>query len=107
LAAYRQNRFFDQINSVISVIGFSLPTFFTGLLVILVFGVWLGWFPTIYNTTLVVNSLDTFVQQSANRWCCRSLCSPSFRWRRSIALPVRRRSKTSSWITCALRALKG
>jgi peptide/nickel transport system permease protein len=63
MAAYRQNRLFDQINSVIAVIGFSLPTFFTGLLVILVFGVWLGWFPTIYDTTLVVNSWDTFVQQ--------------------------------------------
>jgi peptide/nickel transport system permease protein len=62
-AAYRQNRFFDQINSVVAVIGFSLPTFFTGLLVILVFGVWLGWFPTIYDTTLVVNSWGTFVQQ--------------------------------------------
>ena len=62
-AAYHQNRLFDQINSVVAVIGFSLPTFFTGLLVILVFGVWLGWLPTIYNTTLVVNSWDTFVQQ--------------------------------------------
>ncbi len=64
LAAYRHNRVFDQINSVVSVIGFSLPTFFTGLLVILIFGVWLGWFPTIYNTTLVVNSWGTFVQQA-------------------------------------------
>lgn len=55
-AAYKQNSFFDQANSVISVIGYSLPTFFTGLLAILVFSVWLGWFPTIYNTTLKVNS---------------------------------------------------
>ncbi|MBE2238429.1 MAG: ABC transporter permease [Caldilineaceae bacterium] len=63
LGAYHHNGLFDQINSVISVIGFSLPTFFTGLLVILVFGVWLGWFPTIYNTTLVINSWETFAQQ--------------------------------------------
>jgi peptide/nickel transport system permease protein len=63
VAAYRHNRLFDQINSVVSVIGFSLPTFFTGLLAILVFGVWLKWFPTIYDTTLVVNSWETFVQQ--------------------------------------------
>jgi peptide/nickel transport system permease protein len=62
--AYRQNSLFDQTSSVISVIGFSLPTFFTGLLVILVFSVWLGWFPTIYDTTLKVNSWDTFVQQA-------------------------------------------
>lgn len=63
LGAYKQNSFFDQVNSVIAVVGFSLPTFFTGLLAILVFSVWLGWFPTIYNTTLEVNSWSTFVQQ--------------------------------------------
>jgi peptide/nickel transport system permease protein len=62
--AYKQNSLFDQTSSVVSVIGFSLPTFFTGLLVILVFSVWLGWFPTIYDTTLKVNSWDTFVQQA-------------------------------------------
>lgn len=63
LGAYKQNSFFDQVNSVIAVIGFSLPTFFTGLLAILVFSVWLGWFPTIYDTTLEVNSWSTFMQQ--------------------------------------------
>ncbi len=61
--AYRQNSLFDQINSVIAVIGFSLPTFFTGLLAILVFSVWLGWFPTIYDTTLKVNSWDSMIKQ--------------------------------------------
>lgn len=63
LAAYRQNSVFDQISSVISVIGFSLPTFFTGILVIQIFAVWLGWFPTLYNTTLRVNNWPTFVEQ--------------------------------------------
>lgn len=62
-AAYRQNSVFDQASSVFSVIGFSLPTFFTGILVIQIFAVYLGWFPTLYNTTLVVNSWSTFVQQ--------------------------------------------
>lgn len=63
LAAYRQNSAFDQVSSVISVIGFSLPTFFTGILVIQIFAVWLGWFPTLYNTTLRVNNWSTFVEQ--------------------------------------------
>ena len=63
LAAYRQNSIFDQVSSVISVIGFSLPTFFTGILVIQIFAVWLGWFPTLYSTTLRVNNWDTLVQQ--------------------------------------------
>ncbi len=61
--AYKQNSLFDQVNSVIAVIGFSLPTFFTGLLAILVFSVWLGWFPTIYDTTLQVDSWGNFMKQ--------------------------------------------
>lgn len=63
LSAYRQNSLFDQVSSVIAVIGFSLPTFFTGILVIQIFAVWLGWFPTLYSTTLRVNNWDTFLQQ--------------------------------------------
>ncbi len=62
-AAYKQNSSFDSISSVIAVIGFSLPTFFTGVLVIQIFAVWLGWFPSLYNTTLQVTNWDTFVQQ--------------------------------------------
>ncbi len=64
LAAYKQNSSFDQISSVISVIGFSLPTFFTGVLVIQIFAVWLGWFPSLYNTTLQVTNWETFVTQA-------------------------------------------
>jgi peptide/nickel transport system permease protein len=62
-AAYRQNSMFDQASSVLAVIGFSLPTFFTGVLVIQVFAVWLGWFPSLYNTTLRVTDWDSFLQQ--------------------------------------------
>lgn len=63
LSAYRQNSLFDQVASVIAVIGFSLPTFFTGVLVIQFFAVRLGWFPTLYNTTLAVTDWSTFVEQ--------------------------------------------
>jgi peptide/nickel transport system permease protein len=62
-SAYKQNSTFDSISSVIAVIGFSLPTFFTGVLVIQIFAVWLGWFPSLYNTTLKVTNWDTFGQQ--------------------------------------------
>jgi peptide/nickel transport system permease protein len=44
-------------------IGFSMPTFFTGLLLIIVFSVTLQWFPMIYDTTLQVSNWDTFVKQ--------------------------------------------
>lgn len=63
LSAYKQNSLFDQVASVIAVIGFSLPTFFTGVLVIQFFAVRLGWFPTLYNTTLRVTDWSTFVEQ--------------------------------------------
>lgn len=63
LSAYRQNSLFDQVASVIAVIGFSLPTFFTGVLVIQFFAVRLGWFPTLYNTTLRATDWSTFVEQ--------------------------------------------
>lgn len=62
-AAYRQNSMFDQASSVFAVIGFSLPTFFTGVLVIQIFAVWLGWFPSLYNTTLRVTDWNSFLQQ--------------------------------------------
>jgi peptide/nickel transport system permease protein len=62
-AAYRQNSVFDQVSSVISVIGFSLPTFFTGVLLIQLFAVRLGWFPTLYNTTLRVTDVNTLLEQ--------------------------------------------
>ncbi|MFN8465831.1 MAG: ABC transporter permease [Caldilineaceae bacterium] len=62
-AAVRQNSLFDHMASLIAVIGFSLPTFFTGVLLIQIFAVWLGWFPTLYNTTLRVNSMGTLQEQ--------------------------------------------
>lgn len=63
LAAVKQNSFFDQVSTVLAVIGFSLPTFFTGLLAIIIFSVHLKWFPSIYNTNLEVKDWPTFVQQ--------------------------------------------
>ncbi|MFD0916834.1 ABC transporter permease [Pseudahrensia aquimaris] len=60
ISAYRQYSWFDQIGTFISMIGFSVPTFFTGVLMIVIFSVWLGWFPSVYDTTLVVNSWETF-----------------------------------------------
>ncbi|MEM8697702.1 MAG: ABC transporter permease [Pseudomonadota bacterium] len=60
ISAYRQYSLFDQIGTFFSMLGFSVPTFFTGLLFILVFSVWLGWLPSIYDTTHVVNDWQSF-----------------------------------------------
>ncbi len=62
-SAYRQYSWFDQAGTLVTMIGFSVPPFFSGVLVIVIFSVGLGWFPSIYDTTLVVNSWDSFVAQ--------------------------------------------
>lgn len=59
-SAYNQYSWFDQIGTFISMVGFSVPTFFTGVLLIVIFSVNLGWFPSIYDTTHVVNDWDSF-----------------------------------------------
>ncbi|MEM1313513.1 MAG: ABC transporter permease [Pseudomonadota bacterium] len=63
LSAYWQYSWFDQFGTLFSMVGFSIPTFFTGLLFIVIFSVWLGWLPSIYDTTLVVNSWGSFWEQ--------------------------------------------
>ncbi|WP_207539358.1 ABC transporter permease [Sabulicella rubraurantiaca] len=51
-AATRPYSIFDQIANTLAFIGFSLPTFFTGLLFILFFSVYLEWLPFVYRTDL-------------------------------------------------------
>ena len=62
-SAYRQYSWFDQLGTFIAMIGFSVPTFFTGVLLIVIFSIWLKWFPSIYNTSLKVTDWATFLQQ--------------------------------------------
>lgn len=63
LAATRPGSLFDQVTTTLAFVGFSLPTFFTGLLLIIVFSVRLGWFPFIYSSTLEVNDWPSLVAQ--------------------------------------------
>jgi len=51
ISAYKQYSLFDNVGTVVSMIGFSLPVYFTGLLAIVIFSVKLGWFPSLYDTT--------------------------------------------------------
>ncbi len=63
ISAYKQYSWFDQVGTFVSMVGFSVPTFFTGVVFILVFSVWLGWFPSMYDTTLRVTDWDSFMRQ--------------------------------------------
>jgi peptide/nickel transport system permease protein len=60
VSAYRQYSLVDQIGTFFSMIGYSVPTFFTGLVAIIVFSVWLGWFPSFYNNLHRVTDLESF-----------------------------------------------
>ena len=52
LSAMKPYSFFDQVATTLAFVGYSLPTFFTGLLFILVFSIYLGWLPFIYSSTI-------------------------------------------------------
>lgn len=51
-SAIRPYSIFDQIATTAAFIGFSLPTFFTGLLFILFFSIHLDWLPFIYRADI-------------------------------------------------------
>ncbi len=51
-AATRPYSIFDQIANTLAFIGFSLPTFFTGLLFILLFSIYLHWLPFVFRADL-------------------------------------------------------
>lgn len=52
LAGTRQYSVFDQVTTTLAFAGYSLPTFFTGLLLILIFSIRLGWLPFVYVAEL-------------------------------------------------------
>jgi peptide/nickel transport system permease protein len=63
LAGTRPYSIFDQIANTLAFVGFSLPTFFTGLLLILVFSVQLDWLPMVYRTDLSATGWQWYWEQ--------------------------------------------
>ena len=63
ISAVKRYSLTDQIVTTFTFLGFSIPTFFTGLLFIIVFSVWLNWLPFIYNSTLRVTDWSSFLEQ--------------------------------------------
>lgn len=62
-AATRPYSIFDQIANTLAFIGFSLPTFFTGLLFILVFSIKLDWLPFVYTTDIKATGIRWVFEQ--------------------------------------------
>ena len=63
LAAYRQYSVFDQVGTLVTLVGYSVPPFFSGVLAIVIFSVHLGWLPSIYDTTHRVTDWHSFTIQ--------------------------------------------
>ena len=51
-SAMRRYSIFDQLANLLVFIGFSLPTFFIGLLFILLFSIYLDWLPFVFRTDI-------------------------------------------------------
>jgi len=68
ISAYRQYSWFDQGGTLFSMVGFSVPTFFTGLVFIVIFSTLIPpdsffWLPSIYDTTHKVTDWPSLVFQ--------------------------------------------
>src|SRR5712691_8686243 len=63
ISAVKRYSLFDHAATTFAFIGFSVPTFFTGLLLILLFSINLRWLPFIYDSTLRVHDLASFTDQ--------------------------------------------
>ena len=63
ISAVRRYSLFDHFATTFAFVGFSVPTFFTGILLIIVFSINLRWFPFIYDSTLVIHDLGSFLDQ--------------------------------------------
>ena len=63
ISAVRRYSVFDHLATTFAFVGFSVPTFFTGLLLILLFSINLHWFTFIYDSRLQITGLESLVAQ--------------------------------------------
>ncbi|HET9207338.1 MAG TPA: ABC transporter permease [Burkholderiaceae bacterium] len=52
ISAVKPYSWFDRVASTLAFVGFSLPTFFTGILLILIFSIKLDWLPFVFRTDI-------------------------------------------------------
>lgn len=63
VSAVKRQSWIDHIVTTLSMAGFSMPTFVTGLMFILLFSVRLGWLPFIYDSTIAVRDWPSLMAQ--------------------------------------------
>ncbi|MEA5533941.1 ABC transporter permease [Crocosphaera sp. XPORK-15E] len=63
ISAIKRYSWLDQIITTFAFLGYSLPTFLTGLLFIVIFSVQLNWFKFIYNSTLQITDFSSLIEQ--------------------------------------------
>lgn len=63
ISAVKQYSIFDNVGTFLSFLGISVPSFFIGLVLMLVFAINLKWFPIVYSTSLEVTDWESFGQQ--------------------------------------------
>jgi peptide/nickel transport system permease protein len=61
-SAVRPYSWFDRVASTLAFVGFSLPTFFTGILLILIFSIKLGWLPFVFRADLSTTGWQWWVE---------------------------------------------
>ncbi len=59
-AAVRPYSLFDKVANTLAFAGFSLPTFFTGILFILIFSIQLHWLPFVYDADIQATGFDWY-----------------------------------------------
>ena len=63
-SAARPYSWFDRIASTLAFVGFSLPTFFTGLLLILLFSIKLDWLPFVFRADIAATGWQWWWQMT-------------------------------------------
>jgi len=61
--AYRRGGAFDRISTFAAMLGYAVPPFFSGAVLIWLFAITLGWLPSVYDTTLRVTGWDSLWAQ--------------------------------------------
>jgi peptide/nickel transport system permease protein len=64
ISATKPYSLFDQVANTLAFIGFSLPTFFTGILFILLFSIKLDWLPFVFRADLTATGWAWWVEMA-------------------------------------------